>query len=186
MERQLLFNRFKEEVEKNTQFALDHFSNLSDSQFNWRAAPDRWSIGQCIQHINMISRHWNKQFEKVLKNGIKSENKGKYVPGFLGKYLLKIITPVADRKIKTPVLFQPHFLVNGKAALDEFLDFQKRFKDMTDKLRHYDLEKNKLDSTNYSMIHLKLGDAFTINSQHTTRHLNQALNVKNAEGFPKE
>jgi len=186
MERQLLFNRFKEDVEKNTQFALDHFLKLSDAQFNWRAAPDKWSISQCIQHINMISRHWYKQFEKILKGGIKSENKGDYTPGFLGKYVLKVITPVATKKFKTPGLFQPHYLVNGKVAMDEFFDFQKRFTDMAEKLRKYDLEKNKLDSTIYPVIHLKLGDAFEINNRHTARHLNQALNVMNAKGFPKE
>jgi len=185
MERQLLFDHFINDVEKNTQFAVEHFSNLTDIQFNWRPAPDKWSIGQCIQHINMISRHWHRQFEKVLKSGIKSENKGEYAPGFLGKYLARIIAPVATRKIKTPSLFQPHFLVNGKVALDEFLDFQKRFLEMTDKLKQFDLEKNKLDSTNYSMIHLKLGDAFIINNQHTTRHLNQALDVMKEEKFPE-
>ncbi|HKR06217.1 MAG TPA: DinB family protein [Bacteroidia bacterium] len=186
MERQLLFNRFKEEVEKNTQFALKHFSNLGDAQFNWHAEPDVWSIGQCIQHINMISRHWHKQFSKVLKGGIKSANKGEYTPGFLGKYVLKVITPVVTKKFKTPNLFQPHFLVNGKVAMDEFLDFQKRFTDLAEKLRNYDLEKNKLNSTIYPVVHLKLGDAFEINNNHTARHLNQAFNVMNAPGFPKE
>jgi DinB family protein len=186
MERQLLFNRFKDDAEKNAQFALDHFSNLSDLQFNWRPSPDKWSIGQCIQHINMISRHWHKQFEKVLKSGIKSENAGEYTPGFLGKYVLKVITPEAVKKFKTPVLFQPHFEVNGKVAMDEFFDFQKRFTDLAEKLRNYDLEKNKLDSTIYQIVHLKLGDAFEINNRHTARHLNQALNVMKSTGFPQK
>jgi len=186
MERQLLFNKFKDDVEKNTTFALDHFLNLSDSQFNWHAAPEKWSIGQCIQHINMISRHWHKQFEKVLKGGIRSENNAEYNSGFLGKYILKVMTPIATKKFKTPNLFQPHFLVNGKVALDEFLDFQKRFIDLAEKLRNYDLEKNKLDSTIYPIIQIKLGDAFEINSRHTARHLNQALSVMQEKEFPKE
>ncbi|MEO5570119.1 MAG: DinB family protein [Bacteroidia bacterium] len=186
MERQLLFNRFSEDVQKYTQFALEHFSNLSDAQFSWHPVPGKWSIAQCIQHINMLSRHWHKQFERVLKNGIKSENTGEYTPGFLGKYILRVITPFPARKIKTPDMFQPHFMVNGKVAMEEFFDFQKRFTAMAEKLRQYDLEKNKLDSTVYQMIHLKLGDAFIINNQHTGRHLNQALSVMNAEGFPKQ
>jgi hypothetical protein len=185
MERQLLFNRFKDDVEKNTKFAIDHFLKLSDSQFNWHSQQEKWSIGQCIQHINMISRHWHKQFEKVLKGGIKSENNTEYNSGFLGKYILKVITPVATKKFKTPNLFQPHFLVNGKVAMDDFLDFQKRFVDLAEKLRNYDLEKNKLDSTIYPIIQIKLGDAFEINSRHTTRHLNQALNVMHEKNFPK-
>jgi len=185
MERQLLFNRFKSDVEKNTDFAIDHFLNLSDAQFNWHAEPDKWSIGQCIQHINMISRHWHRQYEKVLKGGIKSENKSTYASGFLGKYILKVISPVATKKFKTPSLFQPHFLVNGKVAMDEFLDFQKRFNDLAEKLKSYDLEKNKLDSTIYPIIQIKLGDAFEINNRHTTRHLNQALHVMQEKGFPK-
>lgn len=74
MIRQILLNKFKEDVEKNTHFVVEHFSNLNETQFNWRPGPDHWSIGQCLQHINMMSRHYLKQFDKVLKYGTKSEN----------------------------------------------------------------------------------------------------------------
>lgn len=83
-------------------------------------------------------------------------------------------------------MFDPHFLVNGKACRDEFMDSQKRFYAFADKIKEYDLEKNKLDSTITSIINLRLGDAFTLNNQHTTRHLNQALKVKMLENFPME
>lgn len=186
MERKLLFNRFREEVEKNTKFALDNFSHLSEPQFNWTPGTDTWSIGQCILHINMTSRHWLKQFEKILKHGVKSNNTGNYKPGVLGNYLVKIITPVATRKFKTPEIFQPHFLVNGKACMDEFMDFQKRFLELADKIKNYDLEKNKLNFPVTSLVHVRLGDAFTIYNQHARRHLNQAMKVMKQENFPQE
>ena len=186
MERQLLFNRFKEDVEKNIQFAVQNFSHLSEPQFNWHPATKVWSIGQCFQHINMITTHWLKQLDKVLKAGIKSDNSEDYTSGFLGNYLLKLITPVAIKKFITPKLFEPHFLVYGKVTMNEFIDFQHRFSDIAEKIKDYDLKKNKLDSTVLSFLQIRLGDAFTINNQHTRRHLNQALNVKNREDFPKE
>ncbi len=63
--------------------------------------------------------------------------------------MLKAITPVAVKKFKTPGSFQPHNLVNGKATMDEFLDLQKRFLAISEKIRTFDLEKNKDEFRNF-------------------------------------
>ena len=31
---------------------------LSESQFNWRPAPEKWSIGECLEHIATILHVW--------------------------------------------------------------------------------------------------------------------------------
>src|SRR4051794_39914810 len=30
-------------------------SGMSDAQFNWRPAPNRWSMGECFQHLNICA-----------------------------------------------------------------------------------------------------------------------------------
>ena len=30
-------------------------ADLGDGQFTWRPAPDRWSIGECFEHLNLTA-----------------------------------------------------------------------------------------------------------------------------------
>ena len=33
-------------------------------QFNWRPAPHRWSIGQCVEHLNITTERYLPGFER--------------------------------------------------------------------------------------------------------------------------
>ncbi len=39
---------------------------LSDEQFNWKPAPDRWSVAQCMDHVTRIATRYLPELEHVL------------------------------------------------------------------------------------------------------------------------
>lgn len=184
MQSRELIDKLKQDVEENILFASKNFSSLSEPQFNWKPAPYRWSIAQCIQHINMSGRHYFKKFELTLKKGVKSSGDNDFKPGFLSSYLVRLIQPKPSVKLRTPEIFEPHFTVNGQAAMEEFFELQNHFSQLADRIRQYDLNKNKLKSRTTPLLKLKLGDAFTLVNNHTARHLNQAKIVKSNPKFP--
>ena len=43
--------RLISDLNKSDERAKELTSRLTDEQLNWRAAPDTWSIGQCLEHL---------------------------------------------------------------------------------------------------------------------------------------
>lgn len=180
-----LIETFLTGCDANTEFAQLHFSSLNENQFNWKYRPSVWSIAQCIQHLNMTGFHWLRQFEKIPKKKLMASSSDKFQSGILSKYLLKVITPDVRIKLKSPSIFVPHHLINGKACLKEFFEVQERMKSYAEKLHQADFSSIQLTPPNFSFIPVNIGEAFMLYNQHVKRHLNQALRIKQHESFPE-
>ncbi|MBL7928333.1 MAG: DinB family protein [Bacteroidia bacterium] len=180
-----LLETFAAECDTNTTFARLHFSDLEEDQFNWRYRPLVWSIAQCIQHLNMTGTHWLRQFEKIPKKKLKAGTPDKFQPGILSKYLLKIITPEAKIKLKSPAIFIPHHLITGKVCLEEFYEVQERLKSYSVKFSQADISSGYLIPPNFSFIHVNIGEALMLHNRHVKRHLLQALQIKKHILFPQ-
>ena len=44
-----------EAIDRNLAGAQDVTLGLSREQFNWRMEPGRWSIAQCLTHLNIVN-----------------------------------------------------------------------------------------------------------------------------------
>lgn len=179
-----LIETFIADCDLNTSFANANFSGLDEEQFNWKYHPSVWSIAQCIQHLNMTGTHWLRQFEKIPKKKLSSSSSEKFQSGILSKYLLKIITPEAKLKLKTPSVFIPHHLISGKACLEEFNEVQERMKSYAAKFIQTDISSIHLTPPNFSFIQVNIGEALILHNRHVKRHLNQALHMKQHFLFP--
>ncbi len=180
-----LIEAFITECDANTAFARLHFSDLEEDQFNWKYRPSVWSIAQCIQHLNMTGTHWLRQFEKIPKKKLNAVTTDKFQSGILSKYLLKIITPEAKIKLKSPAIFIPHHLISGKACLEEFYEVQERMKSYAEKFSQADISSIHLVPPNFSFIQVNIGDALMLHNRHVKRHLLQALRMKEHSLFPQ-
>lgn len=47
---------------------LDAIKGLSDAQWNYKAAPEKWSVGECVEHIWLAEGLLFAQVEKALAN----------------------------------------------------------------------------------------------------------------------
>uniref|UniRef100_UPI003B3A08E1 DinB family protein n=1 Tax=Spirosoma sp. TaxID=1899569 RepID=UPI003B3A08E1 len=53
------------------QTVQQEFATLSDEQLRWKPAPDRWSIVECLQHLNLAERFYIRNIQhKVDKLGL--------------------------------------------------------------------------------------------------------------------
>jgi hypothetical protein len=154
------------------------FGELNEDQLNRKPSPDRWSIGECIDHLVVSHDQYLKNICKVDVERIEPGNNSKpYKHTIFGNILVNSVSPKATRKVKTFKVFKPnHKLIEVKTvddyhrSIDELIDIAKSYEG-------YDLNKIKISSPISNLIRLILGDAFMIHLNHDKRHINQANKV---------
>jgi hypothetical protein len=167
-------------LESTKKGVLDATKGLSDAQWNFKPAPDRWSIAQVMEHLAAA--------EDMLR-GLNQEQvmKSPAVPVRSAEEMKKgdesVLTMVPDRTHKaqapeplkpsnrfgSPEAAQKHF-VESRAATEEYLK-------NTSGLRAHlsDSPLGKLDGYEFVL--------FT--AAHSERHTKQMLEVKADPNFPK-
>ncbi|MGF2411117.1 DinB family protein [Ferruginibacter sp.] len=153
---------------------------LSDAQLNFKAAPDKWSIKECVYHLALSETNlwgWAQGTLAAPANpdkraGIKITDE-------------KLLAGVEDRtnKVKTGETFEPK---NAKwANVPEALQFLKE-----ERKKHIDaLKASTEDYRNHVAEQSPVGpiDAYQIvllMSAHTVRHSKQIDEVKASAGYP--
>jgi hypothetical protein len=154
---------------------------LSDAQWKFKAAPDRWSIAETAEHIAVTEQTiWELVSGKIMKSPAAPEKaadaKGK------DEIILNKI-PDRSRKAQAPEQLKPTGKWATRAALTKDFD-ALREKEVT-----Y-LKETKEDLRNHFEEHpfLKTMDAYQwliFNGAHCKRHTAQILEVKADPNFPK-
>jgi uncharacterized damage-inducible protein DinB len=159
---------------------LDAISGLSDTQWKYKPAPDRWSIAEVTEHLTLA--------EPVLFDYIKEEGIGKppvVIPEDKRISDSKVFELTLDRSVKNkaPEMLQP----TGRWRTQD--DLRKAFLDVREKTLDY-MRTTREDLRAHALSHSGLGlpDAFQwflFISAHTARHTAQIEEVKADPGYPK-
>lgn len=150
---------------------------LSDTQLNFKASPESWSIAECVEHItkseNMI---WGMVEGPQKGEPTKAEN------GMTDEALVGMITS-REKKIKTQEIFEPTGAYSStKDAMKEFTSKRdehiKYVQSTSADLRSYfnDMPFGKMDTY----------QAIIFMSGHTKRHTLQIEEVMANANYPKK
>jgi hypothetical protein len=171
-----------------TQVAADvksTFGNLSPAQLNWKPSAERWSVGQCFDHLLTSNKGYLPIIDDVLKGRKRSflENMP-FLPGLAGKLLIKSLDPATTRKIKAPKRFEPARSDITTSVINDFVDQQTRIVEKMKATEHLDLEKIIITSPAVAAVTYSLMDAYRIIVVHEHRHFQQAKRVTEEASFP--
>jgi hypothetical protein len=178
------FKNQKEQVELQ-------FKPLKHAQLNWRPDEKKWSIIECIEHLNLVGRYYYKNSRLAVDTARKKNLLAKeaYTPGWIGNYSERIMRPTEENKVKfkmktfSPILPEPSN-INVPITIDEFTDRQDEFLKLFKDARAIDIGGVKVKTLAGNLLKFKLGDALRFIDAHQERHLLQASNVKNHPNFP--
>ena len=174
-------------AEENSAAARDLVSGLSNAQLNWKPAPEKWSIAQCLDHLTVASREFERYFSDALVRGRKRwpvTNGPAYRPSFMGGWLIKLVHPETGRSLTAPKIFRPAESSNIDEPLEKFLKQQERFIEFVRETKGVDYNKTKIRSPVTPFMRYSLADAFVLTVVHGRRHLAQARRVRETSGFP--
>jgi hypothetical protein len=162
------------------------FGNLSPSQLNWKPSAERWSVGQCFDHLINSNKGYLPIVDDVLKGRKQSVwERMPLLPGLAGKLLIKSLNPASTRRIKAPKRFEPAQSDINASVIDDFVDQQTRIAEKMKSTEHLDLEKIVITSPALGAVTYSLMDAYRIIVVHEHRHFQQAKRVTQESAFPK-
>ena len=177
------------ETEKVSDDARHLVAGLTDGQFNWKPAPEKWSIAQCLDHLATTLEKDDQYFTEAIAKGREKRRASgavAYRPTMFGGWLIKQLLPEATRKMRAPKVFRPAESSAIEGALDRFLRQQQKFLSFVNDARGIDYNKTRLRSAVTPLIRYSLADAFVMTVVHGQRHLAQARRVRETPGFPNQ
>lgn len=146
----------------------------TDNALNYKAAPQSWSVLECLEHLNLYGRFYLPEIAKQLIE-TSYPNETDFKSGLLGNYFANSLLP--KEKLNKMNTFKSMNPLNSKldrSVIDNFLDQQIQMLELLDKARSVSLNKTKTGISISRWIKLKLGDTFRVVIYHNQRHIDQA------------
>ena len=155
---------------------------LTDEQFTWRPAPDRWSVAECLDHLNATARVYLPVLDEGISDAIK---RGVYGEGpFKYNWLGRLSVRFSDTRVrlKAPDEVQPGPGRTRCEILAAFKAYQVQYVDRLRQSNGVDLARARVRLPPGAWVRIPLGSGFAVMLAHARRHLVQAKRV--TEQFP--
>lgn len=155
--------------------------------FNWKPSSDRWSVGECLDHLNVLGSKFIPEFEKAIAKGQERKKVGKppFRYGILDKWFISYLEPSSKKKIKSPRIYKP-----AKSSLDKnetlraFVKLQDDLKRIITKANGLNLKRIRVSSPAIHLLRLSLGAWFIAHIAHEKRHVLQMQRIISIPEFP--
>jgi len=180
-----LLQEFLGEAPLLIEIANKQFGGLSETQINWKRSEEKWSIGECIDHLTVTHKLYNSKI-KQLKPFFKDSSKGpvKFKHTFSGRMILKYVDPNSTTRTKTFKVFEPSTKHIKTNIITSFCEEVEELISFANKLHGTDFGMIKISSPVSKLLRMNIGDALLINLYHDKRHINQAEKILNETNFP--
>ncbi len=176
---------YYEQLENIKEDALELTAPLDDAQFNWQPSPKRWSISECLSHLNLANGLdvpvLTEEIERGRAAGL--TGKGPFRYGFLSRAIIRFTEPPANFKTKAPKAYRPASGQPKDNVVAEFISIHDRLLELISKANGLDLARIKVP-TLIPRFKLSLGQRFALLAAHDRRHLRQAWEVRKHREFP--
>jgi hypothetical protein len=161
-------------------------NNLTDAQFNWRPGQDRWSIAQCLDHLNLTVAKFIPAIDAAIAT---ARQRGLLSPGpfsypLLERWFVRSQEPPPRMRTRTFKGLVPPSTLPRNDVISRFLDWQEQLDLRLVRADGVDLQRAKHRSPLMPLFTWRLGTMFALTMAHERRHLWQARQVRIDRDFP--
>jgi len=155
------------------------YTKLTNKQLNTKPAPDKWSIGECLQHLICYGNFYLAAMEEALANHKGSESKDSFKPGFFGNKFSEMLRykEKGMKKMKSPNIESLTFATVELNVIEVFLKQQQQHLNILNRTKELNIEKVKVSIALTKLIKTKIGDTLRFTIYHNQRHIVQAEKV---------
>jgi hypothetical protein len=168
------------DLERSRTVFLDGIADVkTDAQWNYKPAPDRWSVAECAAHIIAAEQYFRDNIAATLKSpALPAAQQSTAGDAVLAKMIRD-----RSQKFQAPAAIEPTGKVVPKAqAIKDFEASRARtlqyVRTTQDPLREHGAGTAPNITTAYQLVLMLSG--------HTERHTAQLLEVKASPGYPKQ
>lgn len=152
---------------------------LDERQFQQRPGPARWSVAECLQHLNLTSVAYLPLLDAVFPGGRSAarDDSRRYRRDLTGWLLCLSLEPGRSR-FKTTAKFEPVATRSRTETLAEFVRLQGELRRRLETASGMDLHRMRIASPFNGRISYNVYSGFRILAVHQRRHLWQADRVR--------
>lgn len=152
-------------------------AGITEEELNWRPGPERWSVGECLDHLTVTGTRLLERIEPAIEKGRAAGKRsdGPFRYGPMQCWFIRTLGEDASKKIKTFPIYEPSSATTSKAQVaTEFSGFHQRLATAIRTANGLDLKKVKVRSPAMPLLNLSVGAWFAATLAHERRHLAQA------------
>lgn len=166
--------------------ARREFGGLSAAQLNWRPSPERWSVGQCLEHLIKSNGRFFPVLERLARGERSQSAWERWSPlsGLFGRLIERTLADDGGRKYKAPAKLLPSASDVSADVVEQFAAQQRELGELMGAAPLAGLSRTVVTSPISGFITYSLHDACRIVVAHERRHLRQARRVTETPGFP--
>ncbi len=172
-----LVNYYEQTLE-NLQSAVE---GLSEKQLQFKAAPDKWSVSQCLEHIVLSEKMLLEYVKKTMEQEPTPERKAEVKMTDEG-----LIKGMTDRSFKAqaPKEMTPKEKGIYKTADKALEDLRSQRREILDYLNDFSVEdmRSRVSESPFGLVDAY--HSFLYIPSHTARHTLQIEEIKAEKGFP--
>lgn len=177
---------FRKQFEQISADADALVTPVGQEQFVWKPAPNRWSIAECLEHMNATARAYLPAIDEGIADAIRhgAYAEGPFQYNLIGRLFSRLMEPPARFRMRAPIDKQPGPERPKRETLAGFRAYQVQYVDRLRQANGIDLSRSCVRSPLASWIRIPLGSAFASMAAHERRHLWQARKITEMAGFP--
>ena len=177
---------FRKQFEQISADADALVTPLGQEQFVWKPGPNRWSIAECLEHMNASARAYLPAIDEGIADAIRhgAYAEGPFQYNLIGRIFSRLMEPPARFRMRAPIDKQPGPERPKRETLAGFRAYQVQYVDRLRQANGIDLSRSCVRSPLASWIRIPLGSAFASMAAHERRHLWQARKITEMAGFP--
>jgi hypothetical protein len=173
-------DRCAQEIQEARQRAEALLVGLTPEQFTIQPEAGKWSVAECILHLNVTASVMQRLMESAMAQGRQDKKlgPGPFHIGLKGRLLIWIAEPPPKFRIPAPPHLRPPARIDDpERLLPDFLKAQDEWERLMRESAGLSLSKIKVGKR-LSPFRAKLAAGFPWMMAHQRRHLLQAENVK--------
>lgn len=163
-------------------------ATLDSAQLRWKPAPDRWSVGECVEHMAITTEKLLPVLEAAIEEGKREGRKaaGPFNYGWMANFFVRSLAPDNKKRYKVPALYSPSAAPESvTSAREHWHRAHSRLAELMAAADGLDLKKIRAVSPATRIVRLPIGAWFKAMAFHNERHLGQARRVVQSPGFPE-
>lgn len=157
---------------------------LPESTLNWKESTEKWSVLECLEHLNKYSLYYQPELRKTIAGAIPSDNKQEARSTWLGRKFIAMMHPDNKTRHKTFARMNPIHGSLKKEVISRFIRNQEELLEIISDAFKIDLNKGFVRVEFLKILRMNIGDTLQFVVVHEQRHINQANAARlNAESL---
>ncbi|WP_324673449.1 DinB family protein [Hymenobacter sp. GOD-10R] len=151
---------------------------LDDFILNFKPSPERWSVLECLEHLNRYSRYYNLAIANAVQKVPARVKQEPLRYSWLGRKSIGMMEPSNNKQYKTVKHMNPTGSDLGRNVLTEFQAHQTQLLQLLTSAQKTDLNKKAVPVEFFRLLKLGIGEALEFVVRHEERHVQQAIRAK--------